>query len=56
MGEGEKMKLKVGYEKIKGFSSPVKKAEEVNEWGWWALFGAMVVMEVMFILKILGKI
>ena len=30
------MKLKVGYEKIKGFSSPVKKAEEVNEWGWWA--------------------
>ena len=53
---GEGMKLKVGYEKIKGFSNPVKKAEEVNEWGWWALFGAVVVMEVMFILKVLGKI
>ena len=50
------MKLKVGYEKIKGFSSPVKKAEEVNEWGWWALFGVIILMEVMFILKILGKI
>jgi hypothetical protein len=50
------MKLRWGEEKIKGFSSPVKKAEEVNDWAWWVLFGAMVIMEVTFILKILGKI
>ena len=43
-------------EKIKGFSSPVKKAEEVNEWAWWALFGVVIIMEVIFILKIMGKI
>lgn len=29
------MKFRVGYEKLKEFSNPVKKAEEVNEWGWW---------------------
>ena len=50
------MKLKGGEEKIKGFCSPAKKAEEVNDWSWWALFGVIVVMEVIFILKILGKI
>ena len=50
------MKFRVGYEKIKGFSNPVKKVEEVNDWAWWALFGVIVVMEVIFILKVLGKI
>ena len=50
------MKLKWSNQKIKGFSSPVKKAEEVNEWSWWALLGAVIIMEVIFILKILGKI
>lgn len=50
------MSLRWGNEKIKGFSSPVKKAEEVNEWAWWALFGAVVVMEVIAILKMAGKI
>ena len=50
------MSLKWGNEKIKGFSSPVKKAEEINEWGWWALFGVIVLMEILFLLKILGKI
>jgi hypothetical protein len=50
------MKLKWGEEKIKGFSSPIKKAEEVNDWSWWALFGAVVIMEIILILKILGKI
>ena len=50
------MKLRWGEEKIKGFSSPVKKAEEVNEWAWWSIFGAVVIMEVFVILKILGKI
>ena len=50
------MKLRWGKKKIKGFSSPVKKAEEVNDWAWWALFGAVVTMEVLLILKILGRI
>jgi len=34
----------------------VKKAEKVNEWSWWALFVAVVVMEILFALKIFGKI
>jgi len=50
------MKFKVGYERIEGFSSPVKKAEKTNEWAWRALFVAVVIMGVLFILKILGKI
>lgn len=50
------MKSKWGNEKIKGFGSPVKKAEEANDWAWWALFGAVIVMEVLVILKMLGKI
>jgi len=50
------MKLRVGYERIKGFSSPVKKAEAINDWAWWALFGAVILMEVIAILKISGKI
>jgi len=50
------MKFKVGYENIKGFSSSVKKAEETNNLTWWDLFGTVVIMEIMFILKISGKI
>jgi len=50
------MSLRWGYEKIKEFSSPVKKAEEVNDWAWWALFVTAIVMGILFILKILGKI
>ena len=50
------MKLRWGEEKIKGFSSPVKKAEMDNNWAWWALFAAIVIMEVLVILKMLGKI
>lgn len=50
------MSLKWGEEKLKEFSKPVKKAEEVNEWGWWALFVTAVIMGVLFVLKVLGKI
>ena len=32
------MKLKGGDEKIKELSDSVKKAEEINEWGWCVLF------------------
>lgn len=50
------MKLRWGEEKIKGFSDPVKRAGRNNDWAWWALFVAVVIMEIIFILKILGKI
>ena len=50
------MKLRWGYEKIKGFSNPVKKAEAVNDWAWWGIFGVVIIMEVLIILKILVKI
>lgn len=50
------MSLRWGNEKFKEFSDPVKKAEEVNDWAWWALFGAVIIMEVIAILKMLGKI
>jgi len=35
------------------WNGQVKKAEEVNDWSWWALFGAVVIMEAIVILKIL---
>jgi hypothetical protein len=50
------MKLRWGEEKIKGFSSPVKKAEETNVWAWWGLFVVVVLMVAAVTLKILGKI
>ena len=50
------MKLRWGEEKIKGFSSPVKKAEEVNDWAWWGLFVTVIIMGVMVILKMSGNI
>ena len=50
------MKLRWGNEKIKGFSKPVKKAEEINDRAWWGLFVVAVTMGVLFILKMLGKI
>ena len=34
----------------------LKKVEETNDWAWWALFVAVVIMEISLILKILGKI
>jgi len=49
------MRLKWGNERLKGFSSPVKTVKE-NDWSWWAIFAAVVVMEVIFILKVTGKI
>jgi len=32
------------------------KAEQTNNWAWWILFGAVVVMGAMVVLKVLGKI
>ena len=50
------MRLRWSEEKIKGFSSPVKKAECNNDWSWWGLFGVIIIMEILFLLKVLGKI
>ena len=50
------MSIKWGEEKLKEFIDPVKKAEETNEWAWWALFVTVIVMGVMAILKMSGKI
>ena len=50
------MSLRWDNEKIRGFNSPIKKAEAVNDWGWWALFGVIILMEILFVLKVLGKI
>jgi len=50
------MKFRVGYERIKGFSNPVKKAEEINDWAWWVLFGVVVITGILVILKMSGKI
>ncbi len=48
----DKMRLKWGEEKIKCFNEPVKKAERDNDWAWWCLFGALVVMIAIFIIKV----
>jgi len=44
------VRLRWSNQQIKGFSSPVKKAEKVNEWGWLivviASIGAIVWMWV----------
>ena len=32
----------------------VKQADETNEYSWWILFGALVVMEVIVIAKIVS--
>ncbi|GAH20320.1 unnamed protein product [marine sediment metagenome] len=50
------MKLRWGKEKIKVFSSPIKKAERTNDWAWWGLFVVVVIMGILVILKISGKI
>lgn len=50
------MRLRWGYEKIREYSEPIKKAEWINEWSWWALFVTVVIMEVIVILKMLEKI
>jgi len=50
------MKLKWGKEEIRGFSNLVKKAEETNDWAWWGLFGSVIIMGIIVILKMAGKI
>ncbi len=46
------MKFKWGKEDLKYFSKPVEKVERDNDWAWWCLFGALVVMIAIFIIKV----
>ena len=48
--------LKWTDEELKYFNKPIMKAEQTNEWSWWVMLGALIVMEVMVVLKVLGKI
>ena len=50
------MKLNWGKEELKYFNKPILTAEKQNEWSWWGIFIAMIVMEVIVILKITGII
>jgi len=52
------MKLRWGDEEIKHLIKEinVRQADEANENSWWILFGALVVMEVIVIAKIIGVI
>ena len=36
------------------FKRSAKQTEETNEWAWWGLFGAVVIMEVIVIANIIG--
>jgi len=48
------MRLKWTDDELRYLKKGNKQIEEANEWGWWLLFGALVVMEVVVIAKIVG--
>ncbi len=50
------MKRRWTDKEIEYFRKSTKRTEDTNEWSWWALFGAVVVMEVIFLLKIMEVI
>lgn len=50
------MKIKWSKEAIKYFNRPIMKAERSTDWGWWGLFGMLIIMEIIILLKILEKI
>jgi len=47
---GEGMKLKVGYEKIKGFSDPVKRAGRNNDWITWAILAIISLSGIIYLI------
>lgn len=52
-------KLKWTDNELKYFRKGIKSAkqtDEANETAWWGLFGVVVLMEVIFILNIIGVI
>lgn len=50
------MGIKFSRVKVKGYSNPIKKAERINDWGFWILFAAGVAMGILGILIASGKI
>ena len=48
------MKMKWGNEELKYFRKGIKKEENINETSWWFLFGAIVIMEIILIGKIIS--
>ena len=38
------------------FNRPIMKAERTNDLAWWGILVALIVMEAMVVLKVLGKI
>jgi len=47
------MKLKVVYEKIVGFSNPVKKAERTIDWAWILLVLTVIITMIIALRKML---
>ena len=50
------MRLRWTDKEIEYFRKSARQTEQVNEISWWCLFGAVVLMEVIFILKIMEVI
>ena len=50
------MRLRWTDEEIKYFNKPIPTAEKQNEWSWWGIFIAVVIMEIIVIGKIIGII
>ena len=50
------MKHKYTKAELDYFTKPIPKVGVDYDWAWWALFCVMVIMEVIFVLKVLGKI
>ena len=51
------MTLKWGDEELRYLRSGIKETkqtEDSNEWAWWGIFGALLIMEVIFIVKIIS--
>jgi len=48
--------LKWTDEEIRYFRKPTMKAERTNDLAWWGILVALIVMEAMVVLKVLGKI
>lgn len=49
------MRLKWTDKELKYFRKGInKQTEDTNEYSWWILFGAVIVMEVIIIAKIIG--
>jgi len=49
------MKLKVGYERIKGFSNPVKKAGRNNDWITWTILAIISLSGIIYLILEAGK-